>query len=194
MKSNSIWWWDSILKVWGMWSTRSLSLLPGPLWPGIIVPVMESHLFNLLFGIIIICYLKQDNWMKVVRIRQEYSINRIIKVRLQYLKPFNIPQIFSFTGTSPSDYLVPYPGNSLEESYPSTQIQAVYSATPTDRANITNLHFCYIAMNNNTYTYACRNIFNKTSGHSSLEKIYPSLDWKGCVWEGVGDRTKTAIY
>ena len=31
-------------------------------------------------------------------------------------------------------------------------------------------------MNNYTYTYACRNIFNtiKTSGHSSLEKIYTS--------------------
>ena len=31
---------------------------------------------------------------------------------------------------------------------------------------------CCIAMNNNTYTYACRNIFNtiRTSGHSSLEK------------------------
>ena len=31
---------------------------------------------------------------------------------------------------------------------------------------------CCIAMNNYTYTYACRNIFNtiKTSGHSSLEK------------------------
>ena len=31
---------------------------------------------------------------------------------------------------------------------------------------------CCIAINNYTYTYACRNIFNtiKTSGHSSLEK------------------------
>ena len=49
-----------------------------------------------------------------------------------------------------------------------------------------------------TYSYAdaCSNIFNtiKTSGHSSLEKIYLSLYWKGCVWEGVGDRIKTATY
>ena len=27
-----------------------------------------------------------------------------------------------------------------------------------------------------------------------FRKIYPSLYWKGCVWEGVGDRTKTATY
>ena len=45
---------------------------------------------------------------------------------------------------------------------------------------------------NYTYTYACRNIFNtiKTSGHSSFRKIYLSLYWKGCVWEGVGDWTE----
>ena len=36
-------------------------------------------------------------------------------------------------------------------------------------------------MNNYTYTYACRNIFNtiKTSGHSSLEKTYLSLYLQG---------------
>ena len=40
---------------------------------------------------------------------------------------------------------------------------------------------CYIVTANYTYTYACRNIFNtiKASGHSSLEKIYLSLYWKG---------------
>ena len=27
-----------------------------------------------------------------------------------------------------------------------------------------------------------------------FRKIYLSLYWKGCVWEGVGDRTKTATY
>ena len=57
-------------------------------------------------------------------------------------------------------------------------------------------HVCFIAMNNYTYTYTCRIIFNTitTSGHSSFEKIYLSLYWKGCVWEGVGDWTKTATY
>ena len=33
-----------------------------------------------------------------------------------------------------------------------------------------------------------------TSGHSSFRKIYLSLYWRGCVCEGVGDRTKTATY
>ena len=36
-------------------------------------------------------------------------------------------------------------------------------------------------MNNYTYTYACRNIFNtkKTNGHSSLEKYTSHFIWKG---------------
>ena len=27
-----------MLKLWGMWSTPSLSSLPGPLWPGVVAP------------------------------------------------------------------------------------------------------------------------------------------------------------
>ena len=41
-----------------------------------------------------------------------------------------IPQSFSITGTSPSDYLVSYPGNSLVGSYPSTEMRSVYSTAP----------------------------------------------------------------
>ena len=56
-------------------------------------------------------------------------------------------------------------------------------------------YYCCIAMVNYTYTYACRNIFNtiKTSGQFFI-KIYLSLYWNGCMWEGVEDRTKTASY
>ena len=39
-----------------------------------------------------------------------------------------IPQ--SITGTSPSDCFVSYPGHSLEEFYPSAEMQSVYSAVP----------------------------------------------------------------
>ena len=28
-----------VLKLWGMWSTLSLPLLPGPLWPRVVIPV-----------------------------------------------------------------------------------------------------------------------------------------------------------
>ena len=41
----------------------------------------------------------------------------------------HIPQSFR-TGASPSDGLVSYPGHSLGESYPSTEMQLVYSAAP----------------------------------------------------------------
>ena len=35
---------------------------------------------------------------------------------------------------------------------------------------------------------------NKEERKHFCRKIYLSLYWKGCVWEGVGDRTKTATY
>ena len=42
-----------------------------------------------------------------------------------------IPQSSSITGTSPSDCLVSYPGHSLGRgSYPSAEMQSVYSTVP----------------------------------------------------------------
>ena len=54
--------------------------------------------------------------------------------------------------------------------------------------------FCCISMtmNNYTDTYACR-IITMTQQRRATQffrKIYLSLYWKGCVWEGVGDRTE----
>ena len=48
----------------------------------------------------------------------------------------HIPQSFSITGTSPSDCLVSYLGHSLlgGGSYPSAEVQSVYSTAPTDWA------------------------------------------------------------
>ena len=45
-----------------------------------------------------------------------------------------IPQSSSITGTSPSDYLVSYPGHSLKGSYPIAEVQLVYSTAPADWA------------------------------------------------------------
>ena len=44
----------------------------------------------------------------------------------------HIPQSFSITGASPSDYFVSYSGSSLGEPYLSVEMQSVYSAVPTD--------------------------------------------------------------
>ena len=51
-------------------------------------------------------------------------------------------------------------------------------------------------MNNYTYTYACRNIFNtiKTSGHSSLEKYTSHFIERVVCERWVRDWTKTATY
>ena len=52
-----------------------------------------------------------------------------------------IPQSFSITKPSPSYCLVSYPGQSLEGSYPSTEMQSVYSTTPGDWAEIVVIIF-----------------------------------------------------
>ena len=51
-----------------------------------------------------------------------------------------ISQSTGVTGASPSDCLVTYPGHSLEESYPSAEMQSVYFTAPTDWATV-NLNF-----------------------------------------------------
>ena len=53
----------SVLDIWRMWSILSLPLLLCPLWPRVVVPIRipsmrQVELFSLLFGIIIISYLK----------------------------------------------------------------------------------------------------------------------------------------
>ena len=47
-----------------------------------------------------------------------------------------IPQGSSITGTSPLDCLVPYPGHSLRDSYPSAETQSVYSSASADSAPV----------------------------------------------------------
>ena len=46
----------------------------------------------------------------------------------------HIPQSSSITGTSPSDFLMSYPGHSLGESYFSAEKQSVYSTATADWA------------------------------------------------------------
>ena len=48
--------------------------------------------FSHLLRIAIIINLKPYSCMQIIYIRQEYLINRIINVKLQYLKPFNCVQ------------------------------------------------------------------------------------------------------
>ena len=40
MTPNCIWWWSSSLGVFEMWNILSLSLLPGPLWLGVVIIVL----------------------------------------------------------------------------------------------------------------------------------------------------------
>ena len=51
--------------------------------------------------------------------------------------PLRITQSSSITGASPSDCLVSYPGHALGWSYPSAEMQSVYSTAPADGADLT---------------------------------------------------------
>ena len=46
----------------------------------------------------------------------------------------HISQSSSITGALPSDCIMSYPGHSLRESYPSGEMQSVYSMAPANRA------------------------------------------------------------
>ena len=54
-----------------------------------------------------------------------------------------IPQSSNINGTSSSNRLVSYPGYSLEELYPSAEMQSAYSAAPADWATGHSLEESY---------------------------------------------------
>ena len=49
-------------------------------------------------------------------------------------RALRIPHISSITEASPSNSLMSHPGHTLEESYPSAEMQSVYSIVPADWA------------------------------------------------------------
>ena len=55
----------------------------------------------------------------------------------------HIPQISIITEALPLDYSVTYTGNSLEESYPSAEMQFVYFAAPADWSGYLGILFIY---------------------------------------------------
>ena len=52
--------------------------------------------------------------------------------------------VLCIPGTSPSDCLVSYPRHSLVGSYPSAEMQLVYSTAPTDWAKVCVYIYIYI--------------------------------------------------
>ena len=73
---------------------------------------------------------------KKKNLRKIYSKDSINKTLSGATAPsvLCIPQSSSITGASPSDCLVSYPEHSLKESYPSAEMQLVYSAAQADWA------------------------------------------------------------
>ena len=74
-----------VLELQGMWSISSLQLLPGPLWPGVVVPVRVSYMdqIEIFIHLLYLRLLCSNKWI---------MLTWIISVELQYLKPFNCMQ------------------------------------------------------------------------------------------------------
>ena len=72
-----------------------------------------------------------------------------------------ILQSSSITGASPSDCLVSYPRHSLVESYPSAEMQSVYSAAAADRVKA---------------RYRKKSIFNTFSNRSQIFKLVKNYE------------------
>ena len=68
---------------------------------------------------------------QVLSLRARENLEAIV---IKGMVPFTcIPHSSSITGASPSDYLVSYLGHSLGKSYPSAEMQSVYSVALADR-------------------------------------------------------------
>ena len=81
-----------------------------------------------------------------------------------------IPQSSSITGTSPSDCLVSYTGHSLGGSYPSVEVQSVYSTAPVDWASVC-VYVCMCVC-----VCVCIYIYILSASYSEIKYLKP----KGC--------------
>ena len=77
-----------------------------------------------------------------------------------------IPQSSNTAGTSPSDSLVSYPGHSLAGSYPSAEMQSVYSTAPADWAIYGMKYYLIIIICLHTFIW-----------YQILEKIKGKYSW-----------------
>ena len=76
-----------------------------------------------------------------------------------------ITQSSSITEASPSDCLMSHSGYSLEESYPSAEMQSIYSAAPFDRASkerklIFKVSLCSVKILSHTHTHTHTHIYS----------------------------------
>ena len=67
----------------------------------------------------------------------------------------SIPQRSCITGASPSDCLASYVGHSLGESYPSPEMQSVYSTAPANWARVLLCLFGGGHTHAHTHTHIC---------------------------------------
>ena len=89
-----------ILELWGIWSTPSLSLLPGLLWAGVVVPVRvpcQKELFDHLT----VCKqmtdvkLNCEYYMAILSPIYQCAYKWVVLNSKQYLKPFNCAKKWS---------------------------------------------------------------------------------------------------
>ena len=116
---------------------------------------------------------------------------------------FRIPQSPSIIGTSPSDCLMSYLGHSLGGSYPSAEVQSVYSSAPADcTTQIYWINRTYLQ--NRSVRTVGRSVRPKLSGSTTGKKsvfaLRPTPErtsvtqdlYLGGFWRGAVDQTRQA--
>ena len=83
-----------------------------------------------------------------------------------------LPQSSSITEASPSNCLVSYPGHSLGKSYPSTDMQWVYSAALADQSNRVDVDFFFVE-----WYISLSGLFNTKVILVELQWYYLTHDW-----------------
>ena len=103
-----------------------------------------------------------------------------------------IPQSSSITGPSLSDCLVSYPGHSLWRSYPSAEVQSIYSTAPANwaihRVNVKTVLFQIIQFSISTQSKSRNHglvLFNPKIGPlSGATTLGPEWTWEQWQWRG----------
>ena len=80
-------WWSPIARIWAMWSTALQPLLPGPLWPGLVVPIrfpskgqieVLNDLLRIIWNYTAMCkifVLDRNTWLLIMNSNTEKIFN-----------------------------------------------------------------------------------------------------------------------
>ena len=175
-----------------MWlHNRTLYILANPRSSFLGKGRMHPYVKTILFQTIQLSISTQfsPNWPKDRTLSGATTCTRTMAIKVYS----TFPQSSSITGALPSNCLVPYPGHSLGESYPSTEMQWMYSTALAD---------CAVYKSRSTPTHPGSQLFKRKVHfqtakwgfiHCSIYNIFSNILYNplGYAWLWIGDRGNT---